>query len=186
MSICAHGRPSVNRWRISAAAIIPPLPGLPCSSCRHVGFDRRFILFLPGHAPQRLAAARARDRKVVGQLVGGGENRSHFITEGHALGTSERGHVDDCVGIDFNGETKSVGQDEAPSASVFKTSMVMPLRIVSTSPASLHDHSAGSRHRCDRCDLDFERQAASRWKSRPSRSPRRSCPSSSPSWRHRT
>jgi len=29
MSICAHGRPSVNRWRISAAAIIPPLPGLP-------------------------------------------------------------------------------------------------------------------------------------------------------------
>jgi len=73
MSICAHGRPSVNRWRISAAAIIPPLPGL--AHVLHVGHVGSIVdSYFPTRGMRHNASPlrELSDRKVVGQLVGGG------------------------------------------------------------------------------------------------------------------
>jgi hypothetical protein len=43
--------------------------------------------------------------------------------------------VEHAVGLPLDGEAQGVGQDQPPSASVFRTSTVLPLRIVRTSPS---------------------------------------------------
>jgi len=150
----------VNRWRISAAADHYAVAGLAhVLHVGHVGFDRRFIFFYQGHAPQRLAAARARDRKVVGQLVGGGENRSHFITR-----ATRWAPVSVATSTIASGLTSTARL--SPSAR-----MRRPIRVgiqdLDGHAVADREHVPGLRctitrqvlgHRCDRCDLDFERK----------------------------
>jgi len=100
MSICAHGTSVVNRWRISAAAIIPPLRLAHVFMSATSDSIAIHFIFYQGMA-QRLAAASSRPQSSR-PTVGGGENRSHFITEARA-GTSDVA-TSTIARIDFNGD----------------------------------------------------------------------------------